>query len=68
MEPSSELAKTAKENLCIFLTSGKTFSFKNADILTDNESVMVFSYYAMSDGKLKRATFYKSNVAGVSRF
>lgn len=52
--------------LCIFLTSGKTFTFKNVHITQDNESVLVFVYTAMSDSKLKEGTFFKANMAGMS--
>lgn len=55
------------QHMCIFLTSGKTFSFKFIQDVVDNESIVSFSYRAMSDNKKKRATFYKSNIAGVSR-
>ena len=55
-------------NICMFLVSGKTFSFKNVVIEYDNESVIQFTYKAMSDGKVKKATFYKQNVAGMSTF
>lgn len=54
------------QNLCIFLTSGKTFSFKGISIVTDNESVLVFNYTAMSDLRSKTATFLKRNMAGYS--
>jgi uncharacterized protein YbaA (DUF1428 family) len=57
-----------KTNLCVFLPSGRTYSFKNVIIVTDNETVIVFSYAAMSDGKTKRATFYKNMVAGISTY
>jgi hypothetical protein len=52
--------------LCIFLMSGKTFTFKWADIITNNESTLVFNYQAMSDQKLKTATFNKNQIAGYS--
>lgn len=52
--------------LCIFLNSGHTFTFRNVEVIADNETVVVFKYTAMSDGKSKEATFYKQNVAGVA--
>lgn len=52
--------------VCMFLTSGKTFTFRDATIATDNEYAVVVDYVAMSDGKEKRATFYKANVAGMA--
>ena len=53
--------------LCIFLVSGKTFTFRDAAILSDNEFALTFDYAAMSDGLTKTATFYKAQVAGVSK-
>ena len=53
--------------LCVFLTSGKTFTFRYVTILSDNEFAIKFAYNAMSDGLEKEATFYKANVAGVSK-
>jgi hypothetical protein len=53
-------------SVCIFLATGKTFTFRDAMILTDNESAIVVRYTAMSDGAIKTATFVKSNIAGVS--
>ncbi len=52
--------------LCIFLVSGRTFTFRNVVVAQDNEAVIQFKYKAMSDGKEKTATFSKQNVAGVS--
>jgi len=54
--------------LCIFLPTGKTFTFKKVLIITDNETVLIFSYVAMSDGGSKVATFYKSSIVGISIF
>ena len=58
------------ESLCIFLVSGRTYSFKNVSNVVDNENCIAFEYTAMSDGKAKKGVFYKYNgtVAGVSRF
>ncbi len=52
--------------VCIFLPTGKTFTFRNVKMLTDNESVLMFSYSAMSDGKTKVATFPKNTFVGWS--
>jgi hypothetical protein len=52
--------------LCLFLPTGKTFTFKNVDIVQDNESVLKIEYVAMSDGNRKVATFQKSQVVGYS--
>ncbi len=53
-------------SICIFTPTGRTYTFRDIKMLTDNESVLVFSYAAMSDGKQKVATFYKSNICGHS--
>ena len=37
-------------------------------ILTNNQTVLVFRYKAMSDGKEKTATFNKSGLMGYSLF
>jgi len=55
------------ELLHIFLNSGKTFTFRNIKLVTDNESVLVFEYSAISDGKTKQAIFAKNGIAGWSR-
>lgn len=52
--------------ICFFLVSGKTFTFKNASIIHDNETVWMIEYVAMSDGHSKRATFFKQNVVGIA--
>ena len=53
--------------LCLFLTSGRTFTFRYVTILSDNEYAVTFAYNAMSDGLEKEATFYKANLAGVAK-
>jgi len=52
--------------LCIFTTTGRTYTFRNVELLCDNESVLVFNYSAMSDGKIKTATFPKATLCGWS--
>lgn len=52
--------------LCIFCESGRTFTFKNVNILHDNETGLTFDYIAMSDGQVKQATFLKSRIVGWS--
>jgi hypothetical protein len=54
------------ESICIFLSSGKTFTFRDVEILCDNESVIKFGYSAMSDGLIKVAIFPKANLCGWS--
>ncbi len=58
--------KTELGILCVFLNTGRTFTFRDVAVVCDNETVVQFEYAAMSDGKIKMATFYKQNVAGVS--
>ena len=53
-------------SLCVFCPTGRTFTFKNVDLVTDNETVLVFTYGAMSDGKNKQMTMQKSQVIGWS--
>jgi len=55
-------------NICIFTSDGHTFTFRNAAIISDNESILQFRYTAMSDSKQKVATFLKKNIVGWSTF
>jgi len=57
-----------KMGLCLFLQSGKTFTFRDVYIRTDNESVLVFDYMAMSDEKIKRICVQKSQIVGWSYY
>ena len=52
--------------ICIFTHTGRTYTFKDIMIVCNNESVISFSYTAMSDGKLKTATFPKNTICGWS--
>jgi hypothetical protein len=52
--------------LCIFTQTGRTYTFKDVEIICDNETVLMFNYSAMSDGKSKTATFPKINLVGWS--
>ena len=52
--------------ICLFLSTGKTFTFRDATIVIDNETVLVIQYVAMSDGLIKRVTVQKSQVVGWS--
>ncbi len=54
------------ESVCFFLSTGRTFTFRDVTMVTDNETVWVISYKAMSDGNSKMATFYKNQVAGIA--
>ena len=55
-------------NICIFTSDGHTFTFRNAETISDNESILQFRYIAMSDSKQKVATFLKKNIVGWSTF
>lgn len=52
--------------LCIFTPTGRTYTFRNVALVCDNETVLVFQYDAMSDGKIKTATFTKATICGWS--
>jgi hypothetical protein len=53
-------------NICLFMPGGRTFSFKDVDVVLNNETVLVFRYRAMSDGLYKTGTFFKANFVGYS--
>ena len=52
--------------ITIFGPMGRTYTFRNVEVLCDNESVIQFGYSAMSDGKQKVATFSKHVILGVA--
>lgn len=54
-------------SLCFFLPTGRTFTFRQVVIEQDNETAIVIRYFAMSDGREKTATFYKTQIAGVAK-
>ena len=54
--------------ICFFLHSGKTFTFKGVTDLTENQTVIEFTYRAMSDANEKEGKFYVANIAGWSKF
>ena len=53
-------------SVCFFLCTGRTFTFRDVTMVTDNETVWVIAYKAMSDKLQKEATFYKNQVAGIA--
>lgn len=55
-----------KKSLCVFLVSGRTFTFRNVKVVVDNETIIVFEYLAMSDGLKKSGVFYKQHIVGIS--
>lgn len=57
-----------EENILhIFTHYGHTYTFRNVEILCDNEAVLEFRYSAMSDGNPKIATVIKKNIVAWSR-
>ena len=56
------------KSLVIFTESGRTYTFHGITVVTDNESFLTFTYKAMSDGKTKKATFYKNRIVGYSLY
>jgi len=54
------------DSICIFCSTGRTFTFRDVEVVCDNETVVVFLYKAMSDGHKKQATFLKANIVGYS--
>ena len=55
-------------SICIFCPTGRTFTFHDTRIVTNNETVLVFDYKAMSDDKLKCMTVQKAQVIGWSQY
>lgn len=53
-------------SVCLFLPSGRTFTFRNVCIECDNETSLVLRYTAMSDGQKKVAVIQKSQIVGWS--
>ncbi len=52
--------------LCIFTQHGHTFTFRNGEIKSDTDTMLVFSYTSMSDGDTKIGKFPKNNLCGWS--
>jgi len=52
--------------LCIFSPMGHTFTFRDGEVVCDNETMLVFTYSAMSDGNKKTGKFPKNNILGWS--
>ena len=52
--------------LCIFTATGATYTFRDVEIVLNNETNLVFQYRAMSDGRLKTATFFRNRIVGFS--
>ena len=54
--------------IVIFMESGKTFTFRNCELLVSNEGMLIFNYYSAFDGSRKHAEFQRSNFVGHSVF
>jgi len=52
--------------ICIFTSTGRTYTFRDVVLTCDNETVLQFSYAAMSDNQFKTATFPKNTICGWS--
>jgi hypothetical protein len=50
--------------ICLFGHHGRTYTFKNVTIESDNETMLTFTYAAMSDGKTKRFVARKDALIG----
>jgi len=55
------------ESICFFLNTGKTYTFRDVEVIHDNQTAVKIRYAAMSDGLPKEAVFYKEHIAGVAR-
>jgi hypothetical protein len=55
------------ESLCVFTPYGYTFTFRDVELIHDNETGIRFRYSAMSDGLNKEANFYRHQIVGVSK-
>jgi hypothetical protein len=56
------------DTLCLFTSEGHTFTFRNVELVINNETTLVFLYRAVSEhGAIrKRATVIKANLAAWS--
>ena len=52
--------------LCIFALSGKTYTFTNVKMFSDDGAELRFRHTAETDGKIATATFMKTNLCGWS--
>lgn len=56
----------AETVLHIFTVEGHTFTFRGVELEPGNETLLVFTYRAQSDGRRKRGTFWLRTMAGWS--
>jgi hypothetical protein len=52
----------------IFLSTGKTFTFRGVENVVENETSLTFDYTAMSDGLIKTVVFYRPGMVGHSTY
>lgn len=52
--------------VCLFLPTGHTFTFHDAEVEADNETTLTVSYVALSDGEAGVLTVQKSAIVGFS--
>ena len=52
----------------IFLSSGKTFTFRGVSHVVENETGLRFNYTAMSDEQEKSVVFYRPGIVGHSTY
>ena len=55
-------------NKTIFLSTGRTFTFRNVTDVVENETSLTFGYTAMSDSNKKVVTFYRPEIVGHSTY
>lgn len=53
-------------SLTAYGLSGNELSFRDVEVIKDNDDVLAFSYISRRDGRKKVATIYKDNVIGFS--
>lgn len=54
------------ETVCLFLPTGRTFTFRDVTVACDNETFLILEYASMKDGKTKRAIIQKAAIVGWS--
>ncbi len=52
----------------IFLSTGRTFTFRDVTQIVENETGLTFYYTAMSDNLVKSVTFYRPEIVGHSTY
>ena len=52
--------------LHLFVQTGRTYTFRDVQIVSNNETAITIKYQAMSDGKEKIGVFFWTNLIGYS--